>query len=214
MRKYAQAERHALCDTALRLGPDAPTLCVGWNVRDLMAHLAMRERRPEALGILVPQVRDASERTRERYALRPFEDLVDMVRKGPHEFSPFRIPAVDAHANLQEYFIHHEDILRAQLPAADQDGVRVLGADLQNALYDALPTAARMTLRHSAMRVAALCPGHAPLALNSPLEPIGEFIVAGQPSEVLLHLAGRMSFVEFEGEPDDINRFVAEPRGI
>ena len=104
--------------------------------------------------------------------------------------------------------------MRAQLPAADQDGVRVLGADLQNALYDALPTAARMTLRRSAMRVAALCPGHAPLALNSPSEPIGEFIVAGQPSEVLLHLAGRMSFVEFEGEPDDINRFVAEPRGI
>lgn len=214
MRKYAQAERHALCDTALRLGPDAPTLCAGWNVRDLMAHLAMRERRPEALGILVPQLRDASERTRERYALRPFADLVDMVRKGPHEISPFRIPAIDARANLQEYFIHHEDILRAQLPAADATGVRELGDDMQAALYGALPAAGRMMLRHSATRVAALCPGHAPLALNSPSNPSGEVVIAGLPSEVLLNLAGRMSFVDFQGEADDINRFVAEPHGL
>ena len=96
MPNYAQAERQALCDTALRIGPDAPTLCDGWTVKDLLAHLAMRERRPEAVGILLPQARDLAERTRARYALRPFEDLVDMVRRGPHEFSPFRIPAVDA----------------------------------------------------------------------------------------------------------------------
>ncbi|CAM2840407.1 MULTISPECIES: TIGR03085 family metal-binding protein [Dermacoccus] len=214
MPNYAQAERQALCDTALRIGPDAPTLCDGWTVKDLLAHLAMRERRPEAVGILLPQARDLAERTRARYALRPFEDLVDMVRRGPHEFSPFRIPAVDARANLQEYFIHHEDILRAQLPYADESQVRTVGERLQNSLYAALPAAGTMMLRHSRMRVAALCPGRTPVALTSPDEPLGEVVIEGLPSEVLLHLAGRMSFVQFAGEPDDINRFASTPKGI
>lgn len=214
MRKYAQAERRALCDTAMRLGPDAPTLCVGWDVRDLMAHLAMRERRPEAVGILLPQARDVAEHTRERYALRPFDDLVDMVRKGPHELSLFRIPAIDARANLQEYFIHHEDILRAQMPYADAAQARVVGDEMQAALYRLLPQAGRLMLRRSGLRVAALCPGEAPVNLNAPTDAKGEVVIVGQPGEVLLNLAGRMSFVEFQGEADDINRFAAEPRGL
>lgn len=214
MPNYAQSERQALCDTALRVGPDAPTLCAGWSVKDLLAHLAMRERRPEALGILVPQARDLAERTRARYALRPFEDLVDMVRKGPHEASIFRIPGVDARVNLQEYFIHHEDILRAGLPYADESGVRRIGDRMQQTLHDALPAAGRLMLRSSQLRVAALCPGQAPVALNTAREPVGEVVIEGLPSEILLHLAGRMSFVEFTGEADDINRFAAEPKGI
>ena len=36
-------ERHALCDTALAVGPDAPTLCGQWTARDLVAHLLVRE---------------------------------------------------------------------------------------------------------------------------------------------------------------------------
>lgn len=214
MPNYAQSERQALCDTALRVGPDAPTLCAGWSVKDLFAHLAMRERRPEAVGILLPQARDLAERTRARYALRPFEDLVDMVRKGPHELSLLRVPAVDARANLQEYFIHHEDILRAALPYADESGVRRIGDRMQETLYDALPTAGRLMLRASRLRVAALCPGHAPVALSSPSEPVGEVLIEGVPSEVLLHLSGRMSFVEFTGDADDVNRFAAEPKGL
>lgn len=214
MRKYAQGERHALCDSALRLGPEAPTLCAGWTVRDLLAHLAMRERRPEAVGILLPQARDIAERTRARYALRPFEDLVAMVRQGPHELSPFRLPAVDARVNLQEYFIHHEDVLRAQLPHADESAVRGLDAGMQDALHEILPGAARLMLRHSRMRVAALSRGRTPVQLVSPAEPLGAVVVKGEPSEVLLYLSGRMSFVDFDGDPDAINRFAAEPRGL
>ena len=29
-------------------GPDGPTLCEGWQTRDLAAHLVLRERRPDA----------------------------------------------------------------------------------------------------------------------------------------------------------------------
>ena len=36
----AQRERQQLADLMASVGPDAPTLCEGWTVRDLAAHLA------------------------------------------------------------------------------------------------------------------------------------------------------------------------------
>ena len=46
MTSLARRERHALCDLALELGPDAPTLCGDWTTRDLLAHLLVREGSP------------------------------------------------------------------------------------------------------------------------------------------------------------------------
>ena len=214
MPTYAQAERQAFCDAALRIGPDAPTLCEGWTVRDLVAHCAMRERRPEAVGVLVPALEKYAEHTRKRYALRPFEDLVDMVRKGPHELNVFQIPALDARANLQEFFIHTEDILRAQLTQADPTKVRALSSDEQSAIYELLPVAARLMARGINVRLAAQVPGMTPLQLTKPAESAGDVVIKGTPSEILLYLAGRMAFVEFEGDPDAINMFVTAPHQI
>ena len=54
-RTLARRERHDLCDLALELGPDEPTLCGEWTTRELLAHLFVREHRPvSAAGILVP----------------------------------------------------------------------------------------------------------------------------------------------------------------
>ena len=49
----AQRERAALVEILRAVGPDAPTLCEGWTTRDLVAHLVVRERRPDALPGLV-----------------------------------------------------------------------------------------------------------------------------------------------------------------
>src|SRR4029079_18721505 len=50
----ARRERAALCDLAVEVGPDAPTLCEGWTASDLVAHLLVRERNPVAsLGNIV-----------------------------------------------------------------------------------------------------------------------------------------------------------------
>ena len=43
---YAQDERAALAALLHETGPDGPTLCEGWQTRDLVAHLVLRERRP------------------------------------------------------------------------------------------------------------------------------------------------------------------------
>jgi uncharacterized protein (TIGR03083 family) len=45
---YSRDERLALCTLLDKTGPDAPTLCEGWNTGDLAAHLVLRERRPDA----------------------------------------------------------------------------------------------------------------------------------------------------------------------
>src|SRR5690349_11008507 len=50
---FARTERAALCDLLVTVGPDAPTLCEGWTTRDLAAHLAVRDRRPDAAAGIV-----------------------------------------------------------------------------------------------------------------------------------------------------------------
>ena len=53
MTRLAQTERAALCDTALQVGEDQPTLSGEWTVKDLVVHLLVREGSPAAVGILV-----------------------------------------------------------------------------------------------------------------------------------------------------------------
>src|SRR5918999_422676 len=43
---FARSERADLCDLLDKVGPDAPTLCRGWNAHDLAAHLWIRENDP------------------------------------------------------------------------------------------------------------------------------------------------------------------------
>ena len=109
-----QAERHALCDSLLELGPDAPTLCDPWRTRDLAAHLVLREHRPDlATGIWVGPLegRDASAaRRRSPPATTPRWSR--QVRSGPPWWSPMHIDRVDALLNTGELVIHHEDALR------------------------------------------------------------------------------------------------------
>ena len=44
----------------------------------------------------------------------PYAMLVETIRSGPPRLSFFGIPGVDAKANFAEYFVHHEDVRRAQ----------------------------------------------------------------------------------------------------
>ena len=44
----AARERAALVRTLRDAGPEAPTLCEGWATKDLVAHMVVRERRPDA----------------------------------------------------------------------------------------------------------------------------------------------------------------------
>ena len=108
-------ERLALCDLFDELGADAPTLLDGWTARDLAAHIVLRERDPIAGPCLVlPGLfQRFAERRRARLAEhREFGWLVARIRSGPPP-GLFRIGWVRSFPNLNEFFVHHEDVCRA-----------------------------------------------------------------------------------------------------
>lgn len=123
----ARRERRELCDLALALGPDAPTLCEGWTSADLMAHLVVRERQPVAsAGNVVPRLSGLTERAMARQRARGYEVLVERYRTP----APFLrvLPPVDEAMNGFELLVHHEDLRRGgpdweprELPAAELD---------------------------------------------------------------------------------------------
>ena len=112
---YSRDERLALCTLLDKTGPDAPTLCEGWNTGDLAAHLVLRERRPDAAaGVIGGPLAGYTARVQQRLKERiPFPDLVRMIRSGPPMLSVMALPGVDERANPVEFFVHHEDVRRA-----------------------------------------------------------------------------------------------------
>jgi uncharacterized protein (TIGR03085 family) len=108
-------ERHALCDLFEELGADVPTLLEGWTAKDLAAHLVLRERDLIAGPCLVlpgPFQRFAERRRVKLAEQREFEWLVARIRSGPPP-GFFRIGWVRSFPNLNEFFVHHEDVRRA-----------------------------------------------------------------------------------------------------
>jgi uncharacterized protein (TIGR03085 family) len=113
---YARDERLALCALLDDVGPNAPTLCEGWRTVDLAAHLVLREHRPDAgIGMLGGPLAWHARRVQSGLAERtPYPRLVETIRNGPPRLSLFGIPGVDERANVTEFFVHHEDVRRAQ----------------------------------------------------------------------------------------------------
>lgn len=123
----ARRERRELCDLALALGPDAPTLCEGWTSSDLMAHLVVREHKPvAAAGNVVQRLSGLNQRAMARQQARGYEVLVERYRT-PAAFLRV-LPPVDEAMNGFELLVHHEDLRRGSetweprdLPADDVD---------------------------------------------------------------------------------------------
>jgi len=105
-----------LCALLDKAGPDAPTLCEGWQTSDLAAHLVLREHRPDAaIGILGGPMARYTARTQQKLAARtPYPMLVETIRTGPPRLSLYGIPGADSKLNFTEYFVHHEDVRRGQ----------------------------------------------------------------------------------------------------
>jgi uncharacterized protein (TIGR03085 family) len=204
----ARLERSALVDTLRAVGPDAPTLCDGWNTRDLAAHLVVRERRPDAtLGIALPFLADYTAKVQNKVAQSTsWDDLVDKVSSGPPIYSPFKL--LDAVANLGEMFIHHEDVRRA----VDGWQPRALDASTAAQLRRQLGLMSRMMLSKQPAQVVLQTPSGERIASAGR----GDVVtVTGEPPELLLFIAGRDAVrIEFDGDPQSIAAVRAAPRGL
>lgn len=115
MTNPARTERQSICELFAKFGPEAPTLCAGWTTRDLAAHLVVRDRRPDAAaGILISKLAAYGDRIRLRTAERDWDSLIATVRNGPARLSPLRLSVLDRLANTVEFYVHTEDVRRAQ----------------------------------------------------------------------------------------------------
>lgn len=197
---HSAAERAALADALSAAGPDAPTLCAGWQARELAAHLVVRERRPDAsLGALLPPLRGWGERVRDGYTRMPFDELVELVRTGPPPTSPYALPGVDARVNLVEHFVHGEDVRRA----TDQWQPRVLPPGLQRALWRAM-SFARLYYRRSPVGVVLRLPGGERKVVIAKQPSV---TLTGDPGEHVLYATGRGGHARIDVEgPDEALR--------
>lgn len=188
MRRHAPGERAALADLLAEVGPDAPTLCEGWTTRDLAAHLVLRASQADAVGgIALPALAPWLRRVQEGIAGRPWETLLTQVRRRPW-WAP---GPVDEAANLTEYFVHHEDIRRAQ-PAWTP---RPLPPDLASTVWAGARMRARLVLRRTPASVTVAAPGHGSRVAGRGGPAV---TVSGEPGELLLFLFGRQAHAHVE----------------
>jgi uncharacterized protein (TIGR03085 family) len=202
MSHFARTERQALADLMLEVGPDAPTLCEGWTVADLAAHLVIRERRPDAaLGLVVPLSAAASHGERVRRKLRDTDTFGELVTKVRTPGGIARIPGLDEQMNLIEYTVHHEDVRRA----AETWTARQLPADQLEALRGALRRAAGLMTRHLSDTRIVLADTTGQIAVlhdgNKPT-----VTITGDPVELALFLTGRRTASRVDVTGDEPQR--------
>lgn len=204
----AAAERNALADLFLECGPDEPTLCGDWTTNDLLAHLVIRERRPDAApGILLPPLSFWTERVQHQAGRRDFGANVALIRSGPPTWSPMALPFL-AGVDVQEYFIHHEDVRRAvpgwspRPPEPDRDAL----------LWKQLGMLGRLAYRSSPVGVTLQAPDGREHAVKSGPRAV---TIVGEPGELILFSSGRDEcVVSWQGEPADVASVQATDRGL
>jgi len=188
----ARTERAALCDLALQVGQDEPTLSGDWTVKDLVVHLLIREGSPAAVGITVPQLSGLTDLASRRVGNRDFTELVEQLRGGPPIYSPMRIDRLDRMLNTIEYFIHHEDIRRAQPTWSP----RSLSAREEKILWRMIGVAGKGLVRASQVGVVLERSDTGDRTVLKQEEP--SVVVRGLPSELALYVYGRKEQAEVE----------------
>lgn len=210
MTTAATLERHHFADELLRVGEDAPTLCEGWTARDLAAHVVVRERRPDAApGVLVSALSGYTGKVQDKIAEDDWLELVATVRNGPPIWSPTRLDLIDRLINTTEFFVHLEDLRRAQ---PDWD-VRELDDELAGDLADALRRTATMFTRKAPAGV-TLEPDGGDAMVAHDGDPM--VTVRGPIGELVLWIFGRQDHarVEYEGDPEAIEQLRTASFGL
>jgi uncharacterized protein (TIGR03085 family) len=195
-------ERLELCDLFAELGPSVPTLLDGWTAHDLAAHLVLREHDLIAGPCLVlpgPFERFA-ERHRAKLAQRKdFTWLVARIRSGP-PVGFFRIGWVRSLANLNEFFVHHEDLRRA-----NGLGPRSLTPAMDAALWVNVRRGGRyLSRRLHGCGLEIEWAGTGEPVMVRPGSPTAR--ISGMPGELLLYVFGRQAAaqVEVSGPPEAV----------
>ncbi|MFD0438866.1 TIGR03085 family protein [Streptomyces sp. WAC 01325] len=197
MSTFAQRERLLLADLLEAEGPEAPTLCEGWQTRELAAHVVVRERRPDAAaGLLIKPLAPRLDKAMEEFAAKPYGELIQLIRTGPPRFSPFQLKQIDEASNTIEFYVHTEDVRRAQPDWTPRE----LDPVFQDALWSRLERSARLVGRSAPTGLVLRRPdGQTAVAHKG--TPV--VTVTGEPSELLMFAYGRQNAAKVELDGDE-----------
>lgn len=177
MATWAEHERAALVDALAELGPDEPTLCDGWQTKDMAAHVYVRERRPDAaLGVLPLGPLSAYTDRVMASTLRTlgYDEILRRIRHVP---AHLRIGPLDSAINTVEYFVHTEDVRRPNAMRA-----RDMPDDFERTIWRRLKRQGRLSFRRVDAQLTLVPTLGEPVTFGKgePLE------VRGRPSELML----------------------------
>lgn len=200
----ATDERALICDLFDELGPDQPTLCEGWTTADLAAHLIVRENDALAAGgiMIKPLAGHTERRMTEVLAAEPWTKVVERLRRGPGQWSVFRVPGVDEGANAIEFFIHVEDVRRAQTPPLP---ARELSDEAEDFCWKRLKLLARTLFRKVDAGLVLDRVGADGAVTDSLRVRSGQSTITlvGKPSELMLVAYGRGDHADVETVADE-----------
>ena len=194
MTNFAVVERRHLAALLRRVGPDAPTLCEGWVTRDLAVHLIERDSRPDLIaGTALPKIPVLSKRAQDADAQLRGQDWAELVSKveKPAVYSPARLGPLDKRMNTAEFFVHHEDVRRAQ----ETWHRRQLLQEEERDLWAALKLMGKPLLRPEQDSVLLVANGYGSVT-GGKAKTSTVRIVRGTPSELLLWAFGRREQAE------------------
>jgi len=129
-KQFVQSERTYLVELLKGFKPSqwkAITLCGGWNVEDLAAHIVVREGLIGPIGIVVPRLHNLHDSRVKKLEAKGHSAIIQKLEK-----YPWFMPAV---VNTGEFWVHNEDILRGALhikrPVATAKQNAILWSSLQ-----------------------------------------------------------------------------------
>ncbi len=206
--KILLAEREALCETLETVGPDGPTLCEGWLVADLAAHLVVLDTRPDAIpGVALGGAFERHTlKLMERAKDRVFDWMLEKLRGGPpllHRLGPI------ASMNVFENWVHHEDVRRAAGSAP-----RPEDSDIDDILWRITSMTGRLAVRRVKGAGIEIADEYGRRRVLSKAEP--RVTVSGPTGELALYASGRKDAadVSVDGPPEAVALVTAAHFGM
>lgn len=204
--RWMDNERAALVATLRDSDPGAPTLCAGWDVRRMLAHLVQREHSP------LNQLQDVLAKPLPGHEPRlgavvfgaetaaGYQALITRFAAGTGPLNP--MTWFGDSVQLIEYVIHHEDIRRGTGDAEP----RLIPAGLGDAIWRRLPLMAKMMFRSAPVGVGIQVPGGEIVTVHKGQDAV---VLTGDPVEIALYVMGRRSaaHVELGGSPHAVAAF-------
>lgn len=174
----------------------------------MAAHLYVRERRADAGPGVVLGGPFASHTDRVMASVlrvHPYDDVVSRVAAGP----PLLLRPVDEQMNLFEFFVHHEDVRRA-----NGEGRRGLPAAFDDVMWERLRRMLRLSLRRMRGTQVEVVSDHGGRAVVGGTGPTVR--ITGPVGELVLYSFNRKDIAEVEltGDPSAVAALRAARLGI